>query len=205
MSLLRTLFATLFLWFFTTLAFAQNVSDCMTAFPLCDQTFRHFEVTKGIGKVHDTPIIPCFTNGKSMGEAEENSTWIYFKIQTGGQLAFTITPDSIHDDLDFVLFQLPEDGNCEQKKFVRCMAAGDSQKARKNPCMGPTGLRPKERDIYQSAGCNDSNDNNWLKPLDAAAGEKYVLLISNFTAPNGFTIRFQGTAVLVPCEPEKKE
>ena len=82
-----------------------------------------------------------------MGKAEENATWIYFKIQTGGQLSFTISPDSTGDDLDFVLFQLPADGNCDQKKFVRCMAAGDSPKARKSPCMGDTGLRPKEKDV----------------------------------------------------------
>ncbi len=203
----RNLSIALFLLFLSTLSTAQNLGDCVTAFAVCDQTFLHFKVNEGRGYMLDTDLVPCFMNGENQGEPEENSTWIYFKIQTAGQLSFAIAPDTITDDLDFVLFQLPADGNCDKKQVIRCMAAGDGPNARKSPCMGATGLRNPEKDTEENAGCNDRGDNNWLKPLDAAAGEKYVLLVSNITAPNGFTIRFKGSALLAPCaiEGEKKE
>ncbi len=186
---------------------AQNCGDCVTAFPLCDKTFLHFNVAEGIGHFADAAIVPCFLQGENMGQAEENSTWIYFRIQVAGQLFFTITPDASEDDLDFVLFQLPADGNCDQKKVLRCMAAGDREKAPRSPCMGQTGLRPREEDTVQDPGCSERDDNNWLKPLDAEAGGLYVLLVSNVTAPRGFTIQFKGSALLEPCvvAGEKKE
>ncbi len=205
MPLFRALFVILSFPLFTTFSFAQNLGDCVTAFAVCDHAFLHFQVSEGRGYVEDTNLLPCFLNGENLGEPEKNSTWMYFKIQTAGQLSFAIAPDTATDDLDFVLFQLPEDGNCDLKKPIRCMAAGDSRTVRKSPCMGATGLRNPEKDTEEDAGCSDRDDNNWLKPLDAAAGDKYVLLVSNITAPNGFKIHFKGTAGLVPCEVAKKE
>ncbi len=185
----------------------QPCGDCVTAFPLCDKTFLHFSVAEGIGYFADAPFVPCFLQGETVGQAEENATWVYFRIQAAGQLSFTITPDVSEDDLDFVLFQLPADGNCDQKKVLRCMAAGDSETALHSPCRGQTGLRPREEDTSEDPGCSHRDDNNWLKPLDAEAGGMYVLLVSNITAPHGFTIQFKGSAVLEPCLPvvEKKE
>ena len=113
------------------------------------------------------------------------------------------------DDIDFVVFLLPKNGNYKHKKIVRCMAAGDSQDIDKSPCMGKTGLYKTEDDTKEDAGCSDIGDNNWLSPLEVDAGEKYVLLVSNITAPRGFTIYFKGSAVLEPGasirEVEKKE
>ncbi len=195
----RALSIALLFSFLSTRSIAQNLGDCVTAFALCDKAFLHFKVNEGRGNVLDTKHVSCFMNGENFGEAEENATWIYFKIGEAGQLTFTITPDTITDDLDFVLFELPADGNCDKKKIIRCMSAGDSRKHQNSPCMGPTGLRNKEKDRSENAGCSDRDDNNWLKPLDAAAGDKYVLLVSNVTAPNGFTIRFKGSAQLEPC------
>ena len=188
------------------LATAQSCSDCITAYPLCDQTYLHFIIAAGIGKVADADNVPCFRNGEQRGQAEVNSTWMSFQIKEAGQLSFIITPDSISDGIDFVLFQLPEDGDCNHKKIVRCMAAGDRNDVENSPCMGQTGLYAKETEIQEDAGCSDVGDNNWLKPLKAAAGEKYVLLVSNITAPRGFIIYFKGSAQLEPCVAvEKKE
>ncbi|MEO6759135.1 MAG: hypothetical protein ABIO24_06750 [Saprospiraceae bacterium] len=180
---------------------AQIPADCATAFPLGDKSFLHFNVHEGIGKVKDALHVPCFMNGENFGQAETNSTWIYFKIKEAGELTFIISPDYPGDDIDFVLYQLPESGDCDHKKIVRCMAAGDSENAINSPCMGQTGLKNKEKDTSEDAGCSDSGDNNWLKPLDAGAGESYVLLVSNLTAPGGFVIYFRGSALLEPNQP----
>lgn len=206
MPLFRALFITLFFSFLSTVAAAQSCSDCITAYPLCSQVYLHFVIAEGIGKVVDAPRVPCQT-GDNPGQAEKNSTWMSFQIKTDGKLSFIITPDSSSDDIDFVLFKLPEDGNCDHKKIVRCMAAGDRGDVETSPCMGQTGLYEKERDTEEDAGCGDTGDNNWLKPLKALAGEKYVLLVSNMTAPRGFIIYFKGSAIFEPCvkEGQKKE
>ena len=195
------LFAILFCLCAVSHVDAQQYADCATAFPLCDKPFIHFAGSPGIGKVTDADLVPCFMNGENFGQAEKNATWIYFQIKDAGELSFEIAPDISGDDIDFVLFRLPENGDCDHKKIVRCMAAGDSWNNQTSPCMGLTGLRKREKDTSEDAGCGDEGDNNWLKPLDAKAGEKYVLLVSNITAPNGFNIYFKGSALLETCAP----
>lgn len=60
-------------------------ADCATAFPIGDPTWLHFKGQEGIGKVRDAANTPCFRNGDHYGQAEENATWIYFKIKDAGQ------------------------------------------------------------------------------------------------------------------------
>ena len=175
------------------LSLAQNHADCDSAFWIGTNYYNHFVAAYGEGSdQEEAGFIPCFMNGENFGQAEKNSTWISFGINQPGDLRFTIKPDSLDDDYDFVLFQIPATGGCKDKTIVRCMAAGDS-KGSKSPCMGPTGLRDKEKDLTEDAGCSDRGDNNWLKPAAVKTGERYVLLVSNISNPrNGFTIRFTG-------------
>lgn len=169
---------------------------------ICKKQVYHIDYLSGEGKdVTEAAFVPCFLNGESMGQAEENSIWIAFEIAKAGTLTFTIVPHRKEDDIDFVVYRLPANGNCSGKQIVRCMAAGDSQ-ATDSPCMGATGLREGETDTSEDAGCTDPRDNNWLAPLRVVEGEKYVLLISNVTTRGpGFSIQFGGTAKL-PCDDE---
>lgn len=177
----------------SNICFAQNHADCDSAFWLGTNYYNHFIAAYGAGNdPEEAAWIPCFMNGENLGQAEENATWISFGIEQPGTLRFVIKPDTLGDDYDFVLFQIPEKGGCKNKIVVRCMAAGDSPD-KDSPCSGPTGLRDKEKDMDEDAGCNDRGDNNWLKPVPVKTGERYVLLVSNVTSPfNGFTIRFTG-------------
>lgn len=174
-------------------AISQNYTDCDSAFWIGTNYVSHFVAAYGEGNDREEAVmIPCFMNGESFGQAEKNSTWIRFTIDQPGTLRFSITPDSLDDDYDFVLFQIPEKGGCKDKIVVRCMAAGDENRE-KSPCRGATGLRDKEKDTTEDAGCSDPGDNNWLKPLPVKPGETYVLLASNITNPiNGFVLRFTG-------------
>jgi hypothetical protein len=175
--------------------------DCSQAKRICKKESIHMNNPRGEGNDRrEADFIHCFLNGDNMGQAEENSTWIQFEIKEGGTLSFAITPDRATDDIDFVVFRLPSDGNCARKEIVRCMAAGDDGVENpKSPCLGATGLRSGEKDSSEDAGCKDKDDNTWLAPLKTVAGEKYVLLISNVTGPRGFSISFSGSAKL-PCE-----
>lgn len=190
----------------TITASAQSNADCWNAKEICKKQVYHIDVAGGEGADNrEADFTPCFMNGENFGQAEENSTWIRFEIKQSGSLAFAITPHRLDDDIDFVVYKLPANGDCAYKQIVRCMAAGDSKaNALASPCMGETGLREGESDTSEDAGCADAGDNTWLAPLRVTAGEKYVLLVSNVsTRGPGFTIRFSGSAKL-PCDEEPK-
>jgi hypothetical protein len=148
---------------------------------------------------------PASWVAKNDGQAEENSIWIRFEIEKSGSLTFTITPDRYDDDLDFIVYRLT-DGTCNNRKIVRCNAAGDPGIiAGVSPCLGETGLREGETDSSVDAGCNDTGDNAWLAPLQVSKGEIYVLLVSNVSSRGpGFTLRFAGTAFM-PCDQQKPQ
>ena len=184
---------------------AQNHADCDSAYRVCDKNPLHFTDQSGEGNVVDAEMIGCFLNSPQVGKPEKNSVWLRFDIKEGGTLSFVIVPDTLSDDIDFVVFALPPNGDCKKKKVVRCMAAGDKPENYDiSPCMGATGLNELEKDESEDAGCADKGDNNWLAPLKVRAGEQYVLLVSNVTAAyNGFKIQFGGTATFV-CDGKKE-
>lgn len=193
-----------FVWFAPDVLRAQQYADCDKAMDICKKKKYVVSRTGGEGaNPNEADLISCFMNGDNYGQAEENCTWIKFEIAQSGTLAFTITPAVADNDIDFVVFRLPANGDCAYKQIVRCMAAGDSREnAGRSNCLGQTGLRDGEKDSSEDAGCSDEGDNTWLAPLRAVKGEKYVLLISNVTeAGPGFSISFGGSAKL-PCDEE---
>lgn len=168
-------------------------SDCPTASILCDKSpFVVQSVTGAGNNITELNDATCFSNG-APGNFESNSTWFVWICSKSGPLEFTLTPLNIADDLDFVLYRLPNGpGNCQGKQVVRCMASGEFNF--QSPCMGPTGLRAGDPDTSEDAGCNDPGDNAWLAPFDMVQGETYALCVNNFTTSgNGFSIEFGGT------------
>lgn len=182
---------------------SQEFADCARAKDICKKAVYHIESAKGEGRNNQEAMdVPCFENGDMRGSAEMNSVWFRFKIKKSGSLTFAMTPHRFDDDLDFVLYRLIG-GDCDDKIITRCMAAGDRDFI-DSPCMGETGLRGKETDISEDAGCSDMNDNTWLAPAQVREGEEYVLLVSNVTSAGvGFSIRFGGSCML-PCDEVKK-
>ena len=183
---------------------AQSHADCITAMDICEKKSYRIDHAAGEGRDRtEADLIACFMGSENEGQAEENSTWIKFEIEQSGSLYFTVTPIRPADDLDFVVYRLL-DGTCNNKKIVRCNAAGDPSDALGlSPCLGKTGLRDGEKDSSVDAGCNDPNDNAWLAPLQVVKGEKYMVLISNVSSKGpGFSIEFGGTATL-PCDKKK--
>lgn len=168
-------------------------SDCPEASILCDKSPFVVQSVTGAGQNNlEMEDATCFQNG-SPGILESNSTWFVWTCAQSGTLDFTLTPTNPADDLDFVVYRLPNGiGDCSGKQVVRCMASGEFNDPN-SPCMGPTGLRPGDPDISEDAGCNEANDDAWLKSLDMVAGETYALAINNFTSTgNGFAIEFGG-------------
>jgi gliding motility-associated-like protein len=171
----------------------EPTSDCPTGSILCDKSpFIVRSVTGAGNNINELDDATCFNNG-APGNNESNSTWFKWKCETAGTLTFILNPLSADDDLDFVLYELPNGlTNCSDKKLLRCMASGDFNFP--SPCMGPTGLRTGETDTEEDAGCSRPGKNNWLAPLFMEKDKVYALVVNNFTSTgNGFGIEFDGT------------
>jgi SprB repeat len=169
-------------------------SDCPTASLLCDKS--PFAVQQLIGgglNNLEMEDVPCFSGG-APGINETNSTWFKWICSKSGPLTFKLTPLNITDDLDFVVYRLPNGiNNCDGKVVERCMAAGSASSQCPTVCCGPTGLRPSSNDISENPGCGGGND-NWISPLDMVQGQAYALVVNNFSETgNGFTIEWGGT------------
>lgn len=166
--------------------------DCPTAIPLCDKSSFNVQAVAGPGAdPFELDDAPCFGGAF----AESNSTWYTFTAANNGTLEFTLTPNNAADDLDFIVYRLPNGmGNCAGKIVERCMAAGDFDPA--SPCMGPTGLNASSVDIDHGAGCLGLNEDNFLRFMDVQAGNTYALVVNNFTSSgNGFQVDWGGTVI----------
>jgi gliding motility-associated-like protein len=165
-------------------------SDCPNAMFVCSKDPLVLEAAYNAGndalEMEGAPCLVGFTN------IETCSAWFVFTAADNGTLEFTITPTAPADDLDFILYRLPNGpGDCTGKQSVRCMAAGDFTP--NSPCMGPTGLNATATDFNQPAGCAPGMD-NFLRFLNMQAGTTYALVVNNFTSiGNGFTIEWGGT------------
>lgn len=171
----------------------EPTSDCPSASILCDKSPFVVQNVSGFGNDgSELDDADCFANG-APGNFESNSTWFVWTCSQSGTLEFALTPLNATDDLDFVVYRLPNGiGNCQGKQVLRCMASGDFNYP--SPCMGPTGLLAGETDTDENAGCTDVGDNAWIAPLNMVAGESYALAVNNFTSTgNGFSIEFGGT------------
>lgn len=180
----------------------EPTSDCPTASILCDKSPFVVQKVSGAGtNTKELDDAACFSNGAPVNN-ESNSTWFVWICAQSGTLEFTLTPLSAPDDLDFVIYRLPNGvGNCQNKEVVRCMASGDN--VFPSPCMGPTGLRAGDPDISEDAGCANNGDDAWLAPLNMVQGETYALCVNNFSSSgNGFSIEFGGTGEFLGPEPK---
>ena len=170
-------------------------SDCPQASILCDKSPFVVQSVMGAGSdITELNDASCFNNGAPTNY-ESNSTWFVWSWSQSGTLTFSITPNNGPDDLDFVVYRLPNGiGNCQGKQVLRCMASGQSQFVNSSACLGPTGLRFGDPDVSEDAGCSDPGDDAWLAPLDMIAGETYALCVNNFSETgNGFGVEFGGT------------
>ena len=175
-------------------------SDCPVSSVLCDGSPFTVQQVSGAGANPDEAVNSCL--GGLGSNSESNSTWYTWTCDVSGTLEFTLTPTNPGDDLDFVVYELPNGiGNCADKEVLRCMASGSFTLP--SPCMGPTGLAAGSTDFSEQSGCVGAGDDNFLAPLDMVSGTSYALLINNFTSTgNGFNIDFGGSGTFLGPQPE---
>lgn len=164
--------------------------DCNTASVLCSKkTFTERDVT-GAGTNNLEAAGTCVG-------VEANSAWYTWTAANNGTLAFTITPTSINDDIDWVLYDLGPSGTCASAtptNAIRC-AAGSGVNC--SPWYNKTGMNMTSVDITENGGCLPGQD-GFVRNIDMVTGHVYALLVNNFSnGNNGFTIEFSGTGEFV--------
>lgn len=152
----------------------QPEQDCFSAIPLCQNVYFQANAYQGRGLEPDeiNGTISCMILG------ERNSVWYIFKVQTPGNLCFTITPVDSTDDYDWAVYNLTR-ASCSRigvdpSLEVACNFTYNTG------CAGETGPNGRTDCPGQFEPC-----------MPVLAGETYVLNVSNFNASNaGYTIDF---------------
>lgn len=131
------------------------------------------------------------TDNEGCLSGENESSWYYVNIGTGGTLEMSINPEQ-DDDYDFAIWgpytETNADDNCPPiEDPIRCSWAAGA---------GETGLGNGATDLSEGVGGDD-----WVAPINTAAGEIYILLIDNYSETNDpFDLNWDGSAVL-DCTP----
>ncbi len=115
-------------------------------------------------------------------DIEHQSSWYVFQAQSNGSISLSITTNV---DYDFAIWGPNADCGATGAPIRCSYAAGASS----------TGLGNGANDNSEGAG-----GNGWVAPLTVTAGQKYILLIDNFTANSTpFTLDFSGSTASLNC------
>jgi hypothetical protein len=166
--------------------------DCATALELCGHSPLYIVPAFGIGSTDAGVASTC------IGQ-EFNSMWFKWTVMEDGIISFVLAPDSVWQDLDFIVYEPGDEYDCIGKIPIRCMAAGANSGQPPHTwvnCTGPTGLAPGNTDAEEPPGC-PSGSNNFLAPIEALAGDQYIMLVNEFSQSGlGYLLTFTGTAKL---------
>lgn len=136
-------------------------------------------LSQGIVPGYFGPAIP----GSCLAAGARNPFWYVFTVNCSGTLGFTITPNNLSDDYDFVLMDitgLPPANVFSNAPTLSCNYSGYT---------GITGAVPGG--TGNSNGANGPNTNGLI---NVTPGMMLALCVSHYTASNqsGYTIEFTG-------------
>ncbi len=175
--------------------------DCNTAAILCDKSSFTVQFVNGTGfDPNEISNTTCDRSPNCFIE-ESSSSWYKWTCDQSGSLTFSLTPVNPADDLDFLLYELPNGiDNCSNKQEIRCMASGENvgePLANWAACTGATGLSTNDSDEFENCGC-EAGDNNFVSAVDLVAGRSYALVVNNFSnSGSGFSVSFGGSSTFV--------
>lgn len=165
--------------------------DCIGAQPICEDVNYQPVASNSSGNFpNEVSTGSCLVGG------EANSIWYIFTMGTDGDLSFTLEPDQVTDDYDWVLFNIT-DANCEDipndpSLLVSCNSWGAFG------ANGETGMSSSSGGTGSSNGPGNLNGPPFNADEPVLAGETFVLMVSDWSGtPDGYTLDFsESTAEL---------
>ncbi|MEG1592577.1 gliding motility-associated C-terminal domain-containing protein [Chryseobacterium sp.] len=153
-------------------------SDCVSAIPVCGNSGFSYNS-------QDHGLIAEELGG-CLSTDERYTVWYTFTIATSGTLTFTIDPVVFADDYDFGVYG----------PNVTCATLGNPIRCNYSGADGPTGLSLLATNPNGGGG-TPAQPAQWSSFMDVVAGEKYYLVIDNFSkSSTGFSLNWGGTATL---------
>jgi len=156
--------------------------DCLGAITVCQSVYSQSNSYSGTGNYPNEIPTTGSCPGNCLSSGEKNDVWYIFTVNTGGNLGFTITPNSQSDDYDWAVYCL-NDYNCEDiyshisQMQVSCNYSGTA---------GITGAT-----LMNGNSCEGAGGSNRCKFIQVETGDIYVLNISNFSSSqSGYTLDF---------------
>jgi hypothetical protein len=160
--------------------------DCENAILVCsNNTFNGNAIDNGEIDEIDEP-----NNTECGMDSENQSTWFYVNIGTGGTLEMTIDPANNSDDYDWAIWgpytSSTAAANCPPVDTpVRCNTSANTPE---------TGMNTSASNDYEYPG---TGTYEWSNPINASAGDVYILMVDNWSASgNPFDLDWGGTAGL---------
>ncbi len=109
--------------------------------------------------------------------SENYTSWYFFEMTSAGILSMTLDAIDNSDDYDFALYKTDNCGTLGDP--VRCSYASITSN-------GNTGMVAGNSDVSETA-----TGNGWVNQLAVSPGEKYILMINNWSPnDNGYILNF---------------
>jgi gliding motility-associated-like protein len=181
------LFTSLTMVFQFSYAQTPNVQDCGGAIPICQNVYHEANSYTGMGNIQNE-----IDSTTSCTDGEDNAVWYTFTAQTTGNFSFVITPNNTSgsgDDYDWTVFDLTH-SQCSDiynnpSIEVSCNSYGSFTSN------STTGASTANGGVGNSNGPGEDNGPPWNADIPVIAGNKYVMMVSNWTGSTyGYTIDF---------------
>ncbi len=161
-----------------------------SAFPVCgEDTFKQATVPKG--HTHSLAVPGCTMDGALYQDT--NPFWYSFTCYTAGSLGFTITPNNLGDDYDWMLYDItghdPNDVYTNASLIVTGNWAGT---------YGLTGAKGGGSPKIQCASVPKDKHPTFSTMPNLKQGHKYLLLVSHYTeSQSGYSLTFGGGSAVI--------
>lgn len=187
---------------FTTPKTSPGGTDCEDASLVCsNDSFDGTATNFGTQELNGT-------NSGCLG-LENQSSWYYINVGTGGTLEMTINPTNGNDDYDWAIWGPFTPANAA----ANCPPTSAPVKCSFSACTTPTGMGNglgctcfliifcSDGPVTGTGNSEGAGGDSWVAPLNVTAGQIYIMLIDNFSASGDpYNLTWGGTATL-DCTP----
>ncbi|MBK7751517.1 MAG: OmpA family protein [Flavobacteriales bacterium] len=163
----------------------QENGDCTGAIPIPDSVYYQPSAVRGFGnklEIKENPV-----DHTQWFEREHHTTWYKFRSPVTTKLTFDIIPDSVEDDIDFLVFEGAVPGICDKiaSKQVQPIRSNISRNDKE---MGSRcGLSADAPDQFVRSGIGAS----YSSAIEVKEGDLFYLVVDYQDRPlAGYTIHF---------------
>ncbi len=178
----------------------QDNGDCAGAIFIADSVYHQADAVRGFGNKLEIKENP--SEDLQWFEREHHTTWYKFRSPATTTLSFSIIPDNIEDDIDFLVFEGAIPGICDKvaAKQVKPIRSNISRNDKSNKSI--CGLRKDATEDYVRSGVGSS----FSRAIEVKQGDLFYIAVDyQDRALAGYTIKFHYDPPPPPPPPDPEE